>query len=347
MITNKLDPNIDDGEKVKKKNIVDAMEGASAGASTGASGSQGTSQTTDVYQALKDESYKALLNSEIQAGIARDRALKYTQGQLNAQGYGTQGVAESSKIGLYNDYMGALASAKSDYNDSMLKIKENEAQAENDSFESMTTLLGQVSSTDQLNKVLSIYGITNNDGVLSGGSYDKLSPESQKQLSTLVSLAQANLDENENTIDVGSSGIGGEVDMNKIINKNGQTTSRLADESKTMDKYLSNGQLKNGDLIKLENAKGNQETFVIINNGKPYYITEREFNLSDHNKYLIKDTNDPVKYYSETDVGRNASTIIKQTMGEEAYNKFVEKNPQILEALEKAAEEANKKTKNR
>ena len=101
-------------------------------------------ETTDYYNALKNESYKTLLNSEIQASIARDQALKYTNNSLRAKGYATQGLAESTNLGLQSQYQTALANARNTYQQSIDSINEQqrnaETQKQNDEFESLTTL---------------------------------------------------------------------------------------------------------------------------------------------------------------------------------------------------------------
>ena len=138
------------------------------------------------YEALKNESYSTLLQSEIQASIARDQAMKYTQGQLNAQGYGTQGLSESSNIGAYNNYMGALNNAQSDYRNSLLGIKQQEQNAKEEQFQQLATLMGGAESTENLGRLFDAYGITvDENGNLGGDYFNSLDPQSQAQLKYL------------------------------------------------------------------------------------------------------------------------------------------------------------------
>lgn len=73
----------------------------------------------EYYNSLKDSSYKKLLNDRISASIAKAQALKSTNTALKANGYGSQGVADSNYASMNNAYINALGSANSSYNETI------------------------------------------------------------------------------------------------------------------------------------------------------------------------------------------------------------------------------------
>ncbi len=79
-----------------------------------------------IYDDMKQESYRAMLNSEIQASVAKQNALKYTQNQLNQTGYANQGVAQSTNLGIENNYRNALVNAQNQYRQDLMGINEKQ-----------------------------------------------------------------------------------------------------------------------------------------------------------------------------------------------------------------------------
>lgn len=152
----------------------------------------------DYYKALKDESYKALLNSEIQASVAKDQALKYTNQALQNSGYGSQGMAESTRLGVQNQYASALQNASNEYQSQMSSINtqqmEDQRQEDINNFDNMVSLLNEASgSNEDMDTVLGNYGIKfNDDGTW---NYDQskignLSDEQKVRLETAYALAK-------------------------------------------------------------------------------------------------------------------------------------------------------------
>lgn len=152
---------------------------------------------TDYYQLLKDESYKAMLDSEIQASNARDQALKYTKAGVDAAGFGTQGLAESSRVGIFNTYQNALAGAQEVNRNNQVDIAAQQIEAQksenNDNFESMTTLMGNASDLEQLDTILGNYDIQVENGVLTGKGLDELDTNTKRQLQSIYTLYSSQL----------------------------------------------------------------------------------------------------------------------------------------------------------
>ena len=96
------------------------------------------------YNDLRKESYRTMLNSEIQASIAKDRALKYTQNALAAQGLGSQGVSESARVGIMNDYHNANQDAVSQYRKELLGINQDERKEDLANFDTNAEYLTEL-----------------------------------------------------------------------------------------------------------------------------------------------------------------------------------------------------------
>lgn len=142
----------------------------------------------DYYEELKSENYKTLLDSEIQLDNARQRAMQNSQTQLNAMGMGSSGYGSTVKTGLESQYLSGLQNAQNAYQDRNMQIGQQQRQAEmaeaDDRFNSLTALMGQAQSQDDLNKILSNYGYRTD----SGWNEDALAGMSQDDRLQLQSL---------------------------------------------------------------------------------------------------------------------------------------------------------------
>lgn len=101
-------------------------------------------ETEDYYNDLRNKSYRTLLDNEIQASIAKEQAMKYTQNSMAAQGLGSQGVSESVKAGINNDYLNAIAKYKGAYNDAVLGYN---AEERKENLENYKTNAGALAET--------------------------------------------------------------------------------------------------------------------------------------------------------------------------------------------------------
>ena len=108
------------------------------------------------YDNLRNESYRAMLNSEIQASLARDQALKYTQNQLNAQGMGNQGMSESARAGIYNTYQNALGTAANTYRSNLIDIADKEQNSLSGNYETASNYLNNAFTYDADGKVTGV-----------------------------------------------------------------------------------------------------------------------------------------------------------------------------------------------
>ena len=241
------------------------------------------------YEALKNESYSTLLQSEIQASIARDQAMKYTQNQLNAQGYGTQGLSESSNIGAYNNYMGSVNQAQSDYRNSLLGIKQKEQEAKEDEFQQLATLMQESGSSENLDKLFDAYGINvDENGNLGGDYFNSLDPQSQAQLKYLYSSYKNDYSTTENEekvnsfVETNAIGDGSNTykDFNFTTNDN---INNMKDTVEALFKDSNLSNLQNGDVIQINDGKNS--AYLVYDNGKLTQITQDGYGKAVGTKY--------------------------------------------------------------
>ena len=125
-------------------------------------GSASGGNTEDYYKLARDQEYNLLLNKEVALENAKSNAMKYTQNQINAQGFGGTGYGSSMQGGIYNNYLNKANEAYANYGENIknINMQENEAnlQKANDRFQSITTMLQGADSVDSMNKLLSDYG---------------------------------------------------------------------------------------------------------------------------------------------------------------------------------------------
>lgn len=232
------------------------------------------------YDNLKNESYKAMLDSEIQASVARDQAMKYTQNQMNATGYGNQGLAQSSMVGIQNNYRNALADAAKQYDTSINEINQSELQnnvsQDNDSFKSVSALMSGATSQDVLDQIYNSY----KDDM-------SLTDDSRKQLGHLYSIYSDGFKSNETISNMQFS-----FDDEDVIvtDEDGETdevslSGKFSAESKTLRKALATNSLPNDSYVKVEDKSG-YYFYVRYYNGQLYYVNANEYN-SANNKYSI------------------------------------------------------------
>lgn len=121
----------------------------------------------EYYKNLQNQSYKALLDQQYQASVAKENALKYTNNMMQRSGYGSQGVSESTGLGIANSYRNALAGYQSDYNNALAKGYSDalgiDKENRDEYYDAITASIGQEGITqEQLDSSLNNYGITKN-----------------------------------------------------------------------------------------------------------------------------------------------------------------------------------------
>ena len=256
-----------------------------------------TDDNTDYYEQLKNESYKTMLSKEVQAYNAQEQARKYTGMGLAANGYGTQGLSESASLGIGNTYSNAMREAQEEYNQSLLDIgrqqRDEQKQDANSDFESLATLLGSSSSSEQLNQILNDYGYMK-DGVWTD-EFNKLDKRTQTQLKSLYSLYTSEFENQEWLSDNTINGVGYKdagTAIQNVASSDG-SMGTVANEIKKIftDEYIKKVEKLTEDggdyAVKLVNG-GHDDVYVymIYRNGVWYQTTANVYNKAKHKDKL-------------------------------------------------------------
>ena len=264
------------------------LQGALKGSSPQNTAGGGSEGEPDYYQMLKSEAYKEMLSKEIQANNAQQQALKYTGIGLAGSGFGTQGIGESTRLGINNNLGSALRSAQNDYESAMQGIDQQEKQAKNDEFESLTTLMGSASSTGQLLDMLGEYGYAKGlddrgNVVWNDENLKNLDENTRRQLKILYGMYDSELQNNEwlsnNTINGTGYRDAGTAIQNIVDSKGEQGTVSNELRKIFSDSYLSEKKVSDGFAVKLVNGSDkNRVVYMIYRNGTWYQTTANVFN---------------------------------------------------------------------
>lgn len=255
------------------------------------------SERNEYYEQLKRESYKSLLDAEVQASVARERAMKYTQNALSASGYSGQGISESTNVGIVNSYQKAMQDASLVHTQEKQNIQQQQRQEEiaaaNDEFQSLTTLMNSATSTEELNDIMQRYNITigeDENGVnFTYGEGSSFNDNDKRQLETIYSLynnqlAKTGYEGREAVLD-------GSENMVRYTNEGTYNKDfyDFSGELKTLHNNVKTGAIPDGSYIRLDEKDKNSNMYVLYLNGQFYYITPEEYKTADSSKcYYIK-----------------------------------------------------------
>lgn len=241
-----------------------------------------TQNTEDYYNALKNESYKSLLNSEVQASIARDQALKYTNNSLRANGYANQGLAESTGLGIQSQYSNALANAANNYRNSIQDIntqqRTEQLNTQRDNFESVTSLMSGAMNQDELQNVLTTYGYMDDKGNWKDDSLSSLDENSQKQLQILYNMYNSQLADSPSStmtsLDALNAGTyqGNDTKIKTL-------GDHYSEEMKLLWHKGSNGEFDKGESFVVKNGNGDTVYMQWVGNGFRI-VNEEKYNAS-------------------------------------------------------------------
>lgn len=256
----------------------------------------------DYYKNLKDEAYKTMLSKEVQAANAKDQAFKYANTGLGMNGFGTQGVSESSRLGIANEYSTALRDAQNQYDNQMLNIGQQQRQEElnrqNQGFESLTTLMSGSSSLDQLNETLGTYGyLSKGEDGQYAFNQDKLNGLDENTRNQLVTLYNMYSSELQNSDFLKNQTINGNGfrDSGSAIQNVATSDGKLDRVSNALkyifsEDFLEKNKVENGYTVKLVNKNDdNSYVYMIYRNGAWYQTTANVYTSAKENqKQLIK-----------------------------------------------------------
>lgn len=162
----------------------------------------------EYYSMLQNQSYKALLDKQVLAAAAKDNALKYTNNMMQRSGYGSQGVSESTGLGISNSYRNALAGYQNEYNTAMNDTAQYaQTFAMENRDKNYSSLYDALTATDDagnstydyagMQEILNRYGITRN----ADGSYNfdraNLSDAQKREIANIIAPLTKQYDTDE------------------------------------------------------------------------------------------------------------------------------------------------------
>lgn len=248
-----------------------------SGENAASSNEGGNAGATDKYTTLETTSYKDMLSSKIQAANAKDQAMKYANASLNASGLGNQGIAESTRTGIYGTYQRAINEADQTHQSNLLDIQTQKAteQEENQesSWQSAMTMMQQASSQEDLD-------------YLKDNFYEGMTDEQKKMFDYYyASYSNSFADESANTASEYS------YDDNKAYayDANGgsiTTSGKFNKENETLKSAIATGKIAKGTYIQMHNLS-NQDMYLYYgNDGKLYYVSKDVYNNSEKKVHI-------------------------------------------------------------
>lgn len=244
----------------------------------------GSGEEDDYYTSLKNEAYKSMLSKEVQAANAQDQALKYVNNGVQANGFGTQGVAESTNLGIANQYLSGLRNAQTEYGNEISGINQQQRAEEvakaNDSFEGLTTLMSGSTSAEQLDSIMKTYGYINEKGELDEAKLSKLDENSRNQLSILYNMYSSELKNNDflSTQTLNGTAFRDSATANDNIVDAKGGTGKLDDELEYIfsPDYMKGKQ--DGFVVRISTDKDKDRcAYMIYHNGAWYQTTAQVF----------------------------------------------------------------------
>lgn len=254
------------------------------------------SDGSDEYQQLRQQDFKALLDSQIQLSAARQNSMKQTQSQINASGFGSTGYGSMAQSSINNSFINALQSAKNNYQTQEQSIANqeqtaNEADTTTD-YQAFTSLLNNATSADEINDVLSNYkyGTVDDDGAITWDT-SKLKDAGYtdaeiKELTTIGALKTTGLSDTtffKNYTASGSSDSTAYGSGDASALKSAITTTENHDGAwvgNEVDYAASHlDSFTDGQVVKLQRSTNpNEYAFIVKHNGKWYVSTESAYN---------------------------------------------------------------------
>ena len=252
----------------------------------------------DYYKLARDQEYNLLLNKEVALENAKSNAMKYTQNQINAQGFGGTGYGSSLQSGTYNNYVNKANEAYANYGENIknINMQENEAKlAEaNDRFESVTTMLQQADNVDSMNKLLTDYGYgtIGEDGTFTWNAQkpEGMSDDDWYQMQYYYGLQKNAFDEEASANKAGYAN--NETAFRGMqIHIDGEKGSTMGDsfnkETTILFAHLTSGDISNGDYVKMTNGHG-KVIYVQYTKDGFRVASESEYNDSENKHEIVR-----------------------------------------------------------
>lgn len=216
----------------------------------------------DMYDYLRSESAKELLDTSIALSVARQNASKSLATQMASQGLFGSGYAGTQATGINTAYLQGLQQAQADNASRIQDINLQEQQATKETNDNRALMvysaLESATSNYDINNALALGGITYENGKFGGEGYDALSEDQKRQLQYYVGMALSNRQNKD------------------------EYSQASPDLSAVLDKSYKDAK-QEGSVAAAEAKDANgQDTYVYFKytNGKWVIITETEYNAS-------------------------------------------------------------------
>lgn len=236
-------------------------------------------------------------NNSIALTNARDNALRTTQANMQAQGFAGTGYGLQMQSDVNNAYLSQQATSNNDYWARLqdLNQAENEANQANasDALASISQLASEQNSINPFIQNGVVVGREGNYSINMNSDYVKMMTDADR-----IQL-QATIDEYNNPIQGGRyasvedlyNASGYDLDENPNPNlRLDDGTWGVKNELDTFNTMFKNGQVKDGDMVRLRNshdgARGT-EVYVFFKNGR-FYTMNREQAQAAMKRYNIK-----------------------------------------------------------
>lgn len=229
-------------------------------------------QGDDYYKLAKDQEYGLLFDKEVQLENAKANALKYTQNQINAQGFGGTGYGSSLQSGIYNEYVNKANQAKNDYVNNIRAINLEEQQANatetNDRFQSVSTMLQVADTQENMDKLLTDYGygsVKDGQFVWNETKPEGMSDDDWYQTQYYYRMKANDLASQKEDSFTGTYATNEASFRNISIPQEGGRSSTIGEsfdkETSILYSHLNVGDIKIGDCVKMTN--GNNDVIYV------------------------------------------------------------------------------------
>lgn len=244
---------------------------------------------TDKYEGLKNTSYKEMLDSKIQAAAVKEQSQKYVQSSLAAAGLSGQGIAESTKAGIFGSYQKAINAADDTHNKNLIDIetqRQNDLEAKGtDRWQSTMEMLQQARSKEDLDMIKSDF-------------YDGFTDDQKKYFDYYYASYSADLA--DTGVKLGSQYVyNPDADIPCYDRKTGGTTTEKGEfdiENQNLNSAIAQGELARGSYIELANLKGQAIYLYYGNNGQLYYVNKATYDeIPDDKKFHIYGKENTIK----------------------------------------------------
>lgn len=222
----------------------------------------------DYYKLARDQEYGLMFDKEVALENAKANAMKYTQNQINAQGFGGTGYGSSLQSGIYNTYLNKANEARTEYANNVRAINLQEQQAmqdqANDRFQSVTTMLQGADSTENMNKLLVDYGYGSINEETGEFTWNAEKPEGMSDDDWYQMQYYYRMKSNDFAQQTENQGALGSYEalanymatLSGTTDSEGNPTQQFGAEAQTLWAYGSSGQIANGGVVAVTNGLG-------------------------------------------------------------------------------------------